>query len=246
MTTLIWIIGATVVVSLLSLVGVFALYLSESFFKRIIIPLVALSAGALLGGAFLHIIPEITEGANGSIEIYFWILIGFALFFFMEQFIDWHHCHKPQHQHIKPVTYLVLVADGVHNFIDGLAIGAAFVVDVRLGIITTVVIMFHEIPQELGDFGVLVHGGWSKAKALLFNFYSALMAVLGGLIAFFLSKEIDINFLLAITAGTFIYIASSDLIPEIKGGKSFLKNAIHFSVFLTGIISMLVLKLFFE
>jgi zinc and cadmium transporter len=138
------------------------------------------------------------------------------------------------------------VSDGVHNFIDGLAIGAAFVIDVRLGIITTIITMLHEIPQELGDFGVLVHGGWSKGKALLFNFCSALMAVLGGLIAFILAGKIDITFLLAITAGTFIYIASSDLIPEIKGGKNFSKNLIHFSVFIAGIIFMLIFKILFE
>ncbi|MDA3815452.1 MAG: ZIP family metal transporter [Patescibacteria group bacterium] len=246
MTTLLWIIGATVVVSLLSLVGILALYLNDNLFKKIVKPVVALSAGALLGGAFLHIIPEVTESFGNGMELYLWILFGFSLFLFLEQFIHWHHCHRSASEHHAPVTYLILVADGLHNLIDGLAIGAAFVVDVRLGIITTVVMMFHEIPQELGDFGVLVNGGWSKRKALLFNFGSGLMAVLGGLIAFLISKELNINFLLAMTAGTFIYIASSDLIPEIKGGKNFFKNLIHFLVFLAGIGMMLIFKLLFE
>lgn len=246
MTILLWIIGATIFISLLSLVGVFALYISDTLFGKIVTPLVALSAGALLGGAFLHIIPEIVEVSGDGLGIYVWILVGFSLFFFLEQFIHWHHCHKSQHHHIKPVTYLVLVADGVHNFIDGLAIGTAFVIDIRLGVITTIITMLHEIPQELGDFGVLVHGGWKKGRALLFNFSSALMAVAGGIIAFFLSKEINTTFLLAATAGTFIYIASSDLIPEIKGGRNFFKNLTHFAVFLAGIFLMFVFKVLFE
>lgn len=246
MTTLLWIILATVAVSLLSLVGVFALYFSDKFFQKIVTPLVAFAAGALLGGAFLHIIPEIIEETGGGLNVFIWILAGFVLFFFLEQFIQWHHCHKPTSGHVKPVTYLILLADGAHNFIDGLAIGAAFVVDVRLGIVTSFAVMLHEIPQELGDFGILVHGGWKKSKALLFNFFSALTAIAGGLVAFAVSKSLDITFLLAVTAGTFIYIASSDLVPEIKSGKSFSKNAMHFLVFVLGMVLLGVFKVVFE
>ncbi|MCK5211621.1 ZIP family metal transporter, partial [Candidatus Parcubacteria bacterium] len=172
MSTLLWIILATVAMSAVSLVGALALVLKENILKRIIKPLVAFSAGSLLGGAFFHLLPEALKESGEVIKIFVILLIGFAIFFLLEQFIHWHHCHRLPSEHKHPVTYLILISDGVHNFLDGLAIGAAFVIDVRLGLATTLAIAMHEIPQELGDFGILIHGGWKKAKALLFNFFS--------------------------------------------------------------------------
>jgi len=174
------------------------------------------------------------------------VLIGFSLFFLLEQFIHWHHCHRLPSEHKHPVTYLILFADAIHNFIDGLAIGGAFMVDFRLGWITLFAAAAHEIPQELGDYGILIHGGWKPKKALLFNFFSGLTAVFGGLAAYFLASKINILFLLPFAAGNFIYIASSDLIPEIKANSCLLKNLKHFVFFVIGILFMFSIKIFFE
>lgn len=242
MSALTWIILSSLAMGLISLVGVFTLLLKEQILKAIIYPLVAFSAGALLGGAFLHMIPEALELSEDKSWIFLWVIFGFSLFFLLEQFIHWHHCHKAPSEHKHPVTYLILVADGFHNFLGGLAIGGAFMVDIRLGIVTWLVAASHEIPQELGDFGILIHGGWTKARALLFNFLSALTMLLGGLLAYFAASKINIIYLLPFAAGNFIYIASSDLIPEVKHHKSLKMNFLHFFFFVLGILLIWAVK----
>ncbi|RLC38752.1 ZIP family metal transporter [Candidatus Falkowbacteria bacterium] len=242
MNVLFWIIGSSLAMSLIALVGVVTLYLNEKLLKKIIFPLVAFSAGALIAGALLHMIPEAVERAGPNTWIFIWVIIGFSLFFLLEQFIHWHHCHRMVSEHKHPVTYLILIADGIHNFIGGLAIGSAFMVDIRLGIVTWFVAASHEIPQELGDFGILIHGGWEKKKALLFNFISALTFLLGGLFVYFVSFKINIIYLLPFAAGNFIYIASSDLIPEVKHRDNLKENLIHFFSFLAGIILIWLVK----
>jgi len=242
METLFWVIGSTFAMSLISLIGLVTLILPERLLRKIIFPLVAFSAGALLGGAFLHMIPEAINKVGPRLSIFLWLLFGFSLFFFLEQFIQWHHCHKLPSEHKKPVTYLILIADGVHNFIGGLAIAGAFIVDIKVGIVTWLVCAAHEVPQELGDFGILIHGGWAKKKALLFNFFSALTIILGGLTAYFFSAKIDITFLLPFAAGNFIYIASSDLIPEIKHKCDIRSSLIHFIAFVAGILLILAVR----
>lgn len=247
---LFWIIASTFVISLISFVGVFGLLLKEETLRKFIFPLVAFSAGALLAGAMLHLIPEALDQSESVDQVFLWVLFGFSLFFMLEQFIQWHHCHKLPSEHKHPVTYLILLSDGVHNFIDGLAIGAAFLVNINLGIVTSLAVMAHEIPQELGDFGILVHGGWKSRQALFFNFFSGLASVAGGVLVYFLSSGINMSFLLPIAAGNFIYIASSDLIPEIKHSDNFcaddfFRNFFHFIYFLIGIILLWVMKLLF-
>lgn len=242
MSVFIWIITSTIAMSLIAWVGLFTLFLKENLLKKIILPLVAFSAGALLGGAFLHMIPEAINKVGSSLYIFLWLLFGFSLFFLLENFIQWHHCHKPPSEHKRPVTYLILIADGIHNFIGGLAIAGAFVVDIKVGIVTWLACAAHEVPQELGDFGILIHGGWNKKKALIFNFFSALTIIFGGVIAYFLSTKIDITFLLPFAAGNFIYIASSDLIPEIKHETNIKNNLIHFFAFITGILLILAVR----
>ena len=222
--------------STLSIVGVLILFFNERIIKRIIFPLVAFSAGALLAGAMLHLIPESIEKIGNSDFVFLVVIFGFGLFLLLEQFIHWHHCHKANCKEKHPVTYLILLADGMHNFLGGIAIGSAFIVDVRLGIITWLVAAAHEIPQELGDFGILIHGGWKKSKALLFNFLSALTMVIGGLVAYFAASKINIIYLLPFAAGNFIYIAASDLIPEIKHNKKIMLNIVHFVAFCLGVL----------
>ena len=246
MTNLFWIIFGTFLMSLISFVGLATNFLNEKLLRKIIFPLVAVSAGSLLAGAFMHMIPEaIAEGGNLDL-IFIWVMIGFSLFFLLEQFIHWHHCHKMPSEHKHPVTYLILFADGFHNFIDGLAIGGAFMVDFRLGWITLFASAAHEIPQELGDYGLLVHGGWKAKQALLFNFFSGLTAVLGGVTAYFLAAKINIVYLLPFAAGNFIYIACSDLIPEIKVNENMKRNLLHFSFFILGIAFLTGIKFLFE
>lgn len=245
MTNLFWIIFSNLLMSLISFVGLATSFLKEETLKKIIFPLVAFSAGSLLAGAFLHMIPEALEAGGEVTTVFIWVLFGFALFFLFEQFIHWHHCHKMPSEHKHPVTYLILFADAIHNFIDGLAIGAAFMADFRLGWVTWVATASHEIPQELGDYGILIHGGWKAKRALLFNFFSGLTAILGGLFAYFLSTKISVLFLLPFAAGNFIYIASSDLIPEIKMQECLSRNLYHFSFFVLGILFLAFIKLFF-
>ncbi|WP_201776607.1 ZIP family metal transporter [Allosalinactinospora lopnorensis] len=165
--------------SALALVGSVTLLLSDRAFKRVVLPLVAMAAGALLGGVLFHMLPESVRAFDNSLVVYVWVAVGLFSFFVLEQFLHWHHCHRPDSSH-RPLGHLVLVADGLHNLIGGLAVGGAFVVDVRLGVVTWPVAAAHEVPQELGDFGILLHSGW----ALAYNFLSALTFVLGGVLAY--------------------------------------------------------------
>lgn len=246
MITLIWIIIATIGMSLIAWVGLVTLSIKESFLRKILLYLVAFSAGALLGGAFLHLIPESIQKGDNLLYISLWVLIGFSLFFLMEQFLQWQHSHRVADDYKTPVSYLILIADGLHNFIGGLAIASSFMVSPQVGIITWIACASHEVPQELGDFGILIHGGWKKKHALVFNFVSALTIVPAGILTFFLSANIDTFFLLPFAAGNFIYIAASDLIPEIKHGKEGISNRIsHFVAFIVGILLILGVRILF-
>jgi len=241
---LIQILVATFVISLISFVGVLTLVLKEEWLNRALLPLVALSSGALLGGAFLHLMPEAIAEVGASLDVFLYLLLGFCLFFVLEQFLHWRHQHSTT-QGVKPFSYLILVSDGVHNFIDGLVIAASFVVSYPVGIATTLAVALHEIPQELGDFGVLVYGGFGKLRALTFNYISAITAIFGGVVGYFASSLMHTStvYLLPFAAGNFIYIAAADLIPEIKHKVSLRRSIIHFCVFLAGIGIMLLVKL---
>lgn len=232
--------------SLIALVGLITFTLKEETLKKILLILVAFAAGSLMGGAFLHLLPEGIAKAGPQPEMFLWLLCGFSIFFLIERFLQWHHCHVVPSEHKKPVTYMILLADGLHNFIGGLSIAGSFIVSVEVGMITWLACAAHEIPQELGDFGILIYGGWEKKKALLFNFISALTIVLGGVMAYLVSFRFDTTFLLPFAAGNFIYIAASDLIPEIKSDESLLKSLIHFFTFILGILLILVIRIIFE
>jgi zinc and cadmium transporter len=187
MEALAWIIVSGLAMSGIALVGGITLFLKDSTLQKITLPLVAFSAGSLIGGAFFYMIPASIETMGNSIVPFCWIVAGFTTFFALEQLLHWHHCHLAGASCKKPLTYLILIGDGLHNFIGGLAVAGTFLVDIRLGIMTWLAAVAHEVPQELGDFGVLIHGGWSKLSALAFNVLSALTFLLGGLIAYTLS-----------------------------------------------------------
>lgn len=254
MQTLLYIILATLIVSLISFVGALALFLSKNALDKILLILVALAGGGLIGGAFLHLIPEsiheIGNDPNSVLRIFIFVLIGFILFLLIEQFLHWHHHnHGSRHTHECPrdnkhLSQLIIFGDAVHNLIDGLIIAASFIVSPTVGVITTLAVALHEIPQEIGDFGVLVYGGYRRTKALLFNFLSGLTAVLGGVAGFVFAERAESAalFLLPIAAGGFIYIAASDLIPEIKDNKSGARLTWHFLVFLAGIAIVFAMK----
>src|SRR4030042_86216 len=191
MSILLWIILATLVNGLVAFVGVFSLWLKEKLFNRILMMLVAFSRGPLLSGAFFHLIPEALETVPAT-SVFAYVMVGFILFFIIERFLHWHHCHKHGEKcDVHPVSYLILFGDATHNLIDGIIIGVSFLVSVPFGIITTLLIIGHEIPQELGDFGVLVYGGFSKTKALMYNFFSQVTAVIGGVVGFFFLTRIE-------------------------------------------------------
>jgi zinc and cadmium transporter len=246
MGPLFWIVVSSVGMSLIALIGLLTLALNEDQLRKLLLPLVAFSAGSLIGGSFLHLIPEALARSNISVGIFLWIVVGFSIFFLMEQFLNWHHHHAVASDHRKPVTYMILIADGLHNFIGGLAIASSFLVSIEVGAVTWIAAAAHEVPQELGDFGILVHGGWEKYRALLMNFISASMILPGGLITYFVSSELDTTFLLPFAAGNFIYIAASDLIPEVKHEERLSKNLIHFAAFTAGVLVILMTKWIFE
>jgi zinc and cadmium transporter len=210
-------IASVIVVSLVSFVGVVTLSVRLERLRKVLLCLVSFSAGALLGGAFLHLLPEAAEAGFGM-EISIYVLAGMLVSFSVEKLVCWRHCHVPtSEEHPHPFAYMNLFGDGVHNFIDGLIIGTSYLAGVPLGIATTVAVIFHEIPQEMGDFGVLIHGGFSIRKAMTMNFLSALTAVAGTVVALVVGGFVEglTSFLLPFAAGGFIYIASSDLIPEL-------------------------------
>jgi zinc and cadmium transporter len=232
--------------SAIALVGSVTLLLDERTLQRLLSPLVAFAAGSLLGGAFFHMIPAGFAAGLDETVIYASVLAGFAVFLGLEQFLHWHHCHRSDVECRKPLTYLILIGDGLHNLLGGVAVAGAFLIDIRLGVVTWLAAAAHEVPQELGDFGVLVHGGWEKRQALAFNLLSALTFLAGGLIAYVASFRLDVSLLVPFAAGNFIYIGASDLIPEIKSHAELRTNVIHFVAFSVGAGLMLAVKLGLE
>lgn len=224
--------------------GSLTLLLKAETLDKILLPLVAFAAGSMIGGAFFHMIPSAIDEMGNTITVYAWLSFGFALFLIMEQFLDWHHSHYPSEERKHPLTYLILFADGLHNLIGGLAIGAAFTMDFKLGFTAWLVAAAHELPQELGDFGVLVHGKWAKESALVFNFLSGLTFLVGGWLAYFMSTRFEVSFLVPFAAGNFLYIGAADLIPEIKKGQNLMQRMTHLLAFLLGLVLLLGVHLF--
>jgi len=245
MSALAWIISSSLAMSCIALVGAITLVLKQQTLDKIILPLVAFAAGSLIGGAFLHMIPAGISSYGNTTTYYLWILLGFTIFFCLEQFLHWHHCQHQATDQKRPLTYLILIGDGLHNYIGGLAVAGTFLIDIRLGIMAWLAAAAHEIPQELGDFAVLIHGGWEKRKALLFNVLSALTFLLGGISAYIASHHLDVAFLLPFAAGNFLYIGASDLVPEVNKQQNTSIALLHFLAFTLGIGLMWLIKIIF-
>ena len=231
-------VASVLIVSLVSLVGILTISLSTKVLGKMLVYMISFSAGGLLGDAFLHLLPESASHNGFGIEIALYVLLGLSISFILEKIIRWRHCHHVTcDDHPHPFAWMNLFGDGVHNFIDGLIIGAAYMVSIPVGIATTVAVVMHEIPQEIGDFGVLLHGGMSKKKALILNFVTALTSVLGVFLVFALSSffEIGTGFLVPFAAGGFIYIAVADLIPEMHKEVGIGRSLGQFTTFLLGI-----------
>lgn len=242
MNVLFWILISTVLISLVSFVGAATLVLKRELLRKILMILVSLSAGVLMGAAFLDLIIEASE-TMPQITVFIFTLIGFIAFFFIEKILQWRHCHDEKCA-VHAFAYVNLYGDAVHNFVDGIIIAASFIANLQLGLITTFAVALHEIPQELGEFGVLIYGGFKASKALLFNFISALAAILGGVLGYFLSSYLknQLVMLLPFAAGGFIYIAASDLIPEIRKEINLKKSFVNMVVFVIGILIVYSLK----
>ncbi len=238
------------VVSVISLVGVFFLALKKEKLKSLQLILVAFATGGLLGGAFFHLLPESFESFENTQAVSLLLVAGFMLFFILERFLHWHHNHTSGivENTIKPFGTLNLMADVFHNLLDGLLIGAAFSYSPEMGITTTIVVLMHELPQEIGDFAVLIHAGFSVRRALIFNFLSACTAFLGAFIVLVFESvgEFLSIAVLPFAAGGFIYLAAADLIPELHTEKTIRKSFHQFIALLLGIGLMYLLMVFAE
>jgi len=211
-------ITSVILISLISLVGVVTISLSTDRLRRITLFLVSFAVGGLLGDAFIHLLPESFEELGTNLLVSSYVIFGILIFFVLEKFLRWRHCHIPtSEEHLHPFVTMNLVGDATHNLVDGMLVGASYMVSFPIGLTTTLAVVLHEIPQELGDFGVLIHGGLSVKKALAFNLLSALTAVIGAVISILAAEQVQAFSLslLPITAGGFLYIAGSDLIPEL-------------------------------
>ncbi len=204
---------------LTSLIGILATVVPIERLNKLISHLVSFAVGALLGGAFLHLIPQAFAHEDVGPDTPIYIVLGIMLFFVLERFLNLHHEHHVDQKvdRVRPIVTMNVIGGGMHNLVDGMLIAAAYGVSLESGGITTLAILLHQIPQEMGDFGILLHGGLSPRKALLYNFLSGGGAVIGALISIAignLASEYS-PILLALTAGAFVYIAASDLIPEL-------------------------------
>lgn len=233
-------IVSVLIVSLISLLGALVLLMKRNSIKQILILLVSFAAGAMLGDVFLHLLPELAHENLLNLQSSALILAGILIFFILEKIIHWRHCHMTAcEDHIHPVAYMNLIGDAVHNFIDGLLIAGSYMLSVPVGIATTIAVVLHEIPQEMGDFGVLLHSGMKPKKALMFNFFSATTAILGAVLVLVLGTNLDITpYVIPITIGGFLYIANADLIPELHKETKISQSLLQLAGFLIGILIM--------
>ena len=244
LTTYLYAFASVIIVSLVSLIGIFALSIQAEILKKYIFIFISLAVGALLGDAFIHLIPEAFASSIGEVSASILIIVGVLIFFIFEKFLHWHHHGEDENEEgIHPVGKLIIFSDGIHNLIDGIIIGISFIVSIPVGVATTLAVILHEIPQEIGDFAVLLHSGYAKTRALWLNFLSGLCAILGVILAFILREagEIFILWILPIAAGGFIYVAVADLIPELHKTKEAKYSLLQILAVIIGVGAMFAL-----
>lgn len=241
----IYAIFSVFLVSLVSFVGAVTLAFKKDFLRNILLILVAFSAGALLGDTFIHLLPEaVSESGGFTYSIMFSIFAGIFVFFVLEKFLRWRHCHDIDcAEHPKHIGTMSLVADGVHNLIDGLLIGASYVASIPLGVATTIAVFAHEVPKELGNFGILLHSGFTAKKAIFYNFLFACTAIAGTIVALFFGSKVGdfVSIMIPFTAGGFLYISLSDLVPELHKEDQIHRSLIQLVAILFGIFVMFLL-----
>ncbi|KKR06124.1 MAG: Zinc/iron permease [candidate division WS6 bacterium GW2011_GWF2_39_15] len=231
-----YILIITILISSLSYIALLLLNLKRNLLHDVTDYLIALSAGTMIGTAFLHLIPESIPLLGGE-NTFVLILISFLFFFIIEKAIHWHHSHNSS-EYKNTTGHMNLIGDALHNFIDGILIAGTFAIDIRLGVLTSLSVALHELPQELGDYGVLIHAGWGKIKALKANILVSVTMIFGGLLGYFLSTLFGaiIPYLSIIAAGGFIYISASDLIPQLKSENKIIRSIFHIGIFSLGIL----------
>lgn len=237
---------SVVVVSLISLIGVIVLAIKQEILNRIVFVLVSLAVGALFGDALIHLLPEAYRTFSSELTVSYLVMAGFLLFFLVEKYLHWHHHHDEESGvHIHPVGYINLVSDAMHNFIDGVLIGVSYLVSIPLGIATTLAVILHEIPQEIGDFGVLISAGFTRKRALWLNFATGLTAVLGTVLALLLGGRLEalIAYAIPLTAGGFLYIAAVDLLPPLHKETRPIRSLLQLVAIVAGVAIMAWLKI---
>jgi zinc and cadmium transporter len=245
--TLLLILGSGLVICAIALVGGATLTLSEHTIRRLRRPMVALAAGSLLGASFFHVLPAALDAMGNRTAAWAWVAAGFVLLFVLEQFLQWHQCRRLTRDPRTPRTWLLLLANGLHHCLCGLSVGGAFAVDARLGGVALFAAAAHEVPQELGNFGVLMDGGWDARKALAANAAASCTFLVGGILAWAGAHRLDLNvgFLLALGAGNFLYVAGSDLVPEIRRVSEAGSARTTFGTFLLGLLLLLAVRWLF-
>ena len=243
----VWTLASVLAISLLSLAGVaIAFVFSRERLQPVVFVLVGLAVGAMLGDTFIHLLPESFDRSPAPLRTSLFCLAGIMAFFVLEKFLLWRHDHAAEHTHpIHPVGYINLIADGLHNFMDGLLIGASYLVSVPIGVATTLAVCLHEIPQEIGDFGVLLHAGFTRGQALWLNSLTGALSIAGAVLSLSIGSWFAAfsSAMLSLTAGGFIYIAGSDLVPELHKERQPGQAAIQLLAIGSGIGLMLLLKL---
>lgn len=256
MTALLYALSAAGAVSAVSLVGAAALAMQKDVIHRLFVYFISLSAGGLMGGALFHLLPEAIESGDDPLRLMVYTMAGFCLFFMLEKALHMHHHHddacEGEEEHGSRgnmhLAYLNLIGDGIHNFIDGIILMTVFAIDPTLGVAVTIATIAHEIPQEIGDFGVLLYAGMTKARALFYNFLSALLAVAGVLAGYFLVQSVEriTSVLIPVTAGGFLYIAAADLIPELHKDTKKHSSIASFAIFVLMLAFMYAVKVYGE
>lgn len=238
---------ASIIGSFVALIGGLLLLWKEKYMQKISLIFVSFATGSLLGAAFFDLLPEALDKSENTVFIFSFVIAGILMLFLLEKFLKWYHCHNKGVCEYHTFSSAMLFGDAIHNFIDGIVIAFSFGLGANIGIATTLAVFFHEIPQEMGDFGVLLHARWEKKKIILVNFATALTTILGGILGYialpFLSSFLP--YLVSFAAGTFIYIAVSDLMPELRH-ESKPKEFIHFFIIILGIMTIFSIGLFFE